>query len=90
MLNKKINDFNNRILIIDDEESVRDNFKIVLGKAEDDGDSELSDALQELTGIEQSGQKEDEKFIPDFELDFATNGKRGYELVKNSIEEGRP
>jgi signal transduction histidine kinase/DNA-binding response OmpR family regulator len=87
--------FNTRILVIDDEENVRDGFRKILQprgfKRELESQLELAgaalfDSDQELKARHR--QRSSATF--DFEFDEATNGKQGFEMVKAAIEEERP
>jgi len=87
--------FNTRILVIDDDENVRNSFRGILCPA----NTRVNEAL-ELEKIS-SALFDDDKpqpLIPskrssatfNFEYDEASNGKQGYEMVKKSLEEKKP
>jgi DNA-binding LytR/AlgR family response regulator len=75
-----------RILLIDDQETIHEDYRKVLG-ANRGSVSALSEAAASLF--------EDDERAPavewqGFELDSALQGRDGFELVQRSIEEGRP
>jgi len=76
------NDRNNRILIVDDEENIHQDFedtlKPILAKT-------LTDDL-----AKEFGSRVDENPLPEFELLHARSGKEAYEKVKTSLEENNP
>jgi signal transduction histidine kinase/FixJ family two-component response regulator len=86
--------FNTRILVIDDEENVRDSFRRILQPGEtgkelysklDEASAALFDSPQAATA---ALKRSSATF--DFELDEASNGKLGYEMIKKAVEEDRP
>lgn len=85
--------FNTRILVIDDEESVRDSFRRILqpGDFKREAYSELDKASAVLfdDNMEEGVFKRSSATF-DFELNEASNGKRGCEMVKTAIKENRP
>ncbi|OGV47176.1 MAG: hypothetical protein A2017_02425 [Lentisphaerae bacterium GWF2_44_16] len=87
--------FNTRILVIDDDESVRNGFSQILSPS-DSGRKEF-DKLEEAGSILFDDNKPIIKSHTkrssatfSFEYDEASNGKQGYEKVKKSILENRP
>ena len=86
--------FNTRILVIDDEETVRDSFREILIPVRSNHRNlrELSDAAADLFGDE--NPLEDIKLtspaVMRFEIDDVSNGKEGFEAVRKACEENRP
>lgn len=75
-------EWNNRVLIVDDQENIHDDFDDMLalsstGTATDD----LAEAFLEGT---------DDTFLPDFELIHASSGEQSYELVEMAMQSGKP
>ena len=87
--------FNTRILVIDDEENVRDSFRRILQAHDSKRDdySKLNEASNILfdigNGSKHNGLKRSSATF-DFEFFEASNGKQGYEMVKAAMEEERP
>ncbi len=78
---------NTRILVIDDEEAIRDSFReILLPKARDY--SGLSDASDSLFGSSGPVSRGTELF--DFKLDEAADGGVGVEKVREAVSAGAP
>ena len=77
---------NHRVLIIDDNEAIHDDFRKILGASQES--SELDDLEAHLFGEPSDTSTTDSKIT--FELSFATQGQDGYEMVTKSIEEERP
>lgn len=79
--------FNTRILVIDDEESIRNSFREILVPRRRDY-SELREASAELFGDDTPRPAGSETFQA--ELHEAESGARGLDLVKEAVEEDRP
>ena len=78
---------NTRILVIDDEEAVRDSFReILVPKPRDYGS--LEEASDALFGTQDRTPKGSELF--DFRLDEAADGESGLRKVKEAIDSGEP
>ena len=77
---------NHRVLIIDDNEAIHDDFRKILGASQES--SELDDLEAHLFGEPNDTSTTDSKIT--FELSFATQGQEGYEMVVESIEHERP
>ena len=77
--------FNNRILIIDDNPSIHDDFRKVLG-------SETTESRRELDDDEAAlfGEKAGSAAGADFELVSAFQGQEGLEAVRLAARDGRP
>jgi len=76
---------NRRILVVDDNPRIHDDFRTILVRTPD-GDDYLADLEAELFG-EVPPEKSAE--VP-FEVDSAHQGHEGLELVKRALGEGRP
>ena len=76
---------NRRILVIDDNESIHDDFRKILG-AQLNEDTELSQAAAELFGEKPKAPLSLERF----QLDFASQGSEGLEKVEQARREGKP
>lgn len=82
---------NTRVLVIDDEEIVRDSIREILTPKEDDHSSSLADAALDLFDeIEPIVADQLHRFHPIFEFDETNNGKSGLEKVKKAIQEEFP
>lgn len=90
-MNKKNRVLNTRILIIDDEEAVRENFCTILKTPDNDRHNTLRDAAALLFDDDEIPAS---THVPqsrwNFTIDTAENGKRGFELVQMSLAECRP
>ena len=77
---------NGRVLIVDDKESIHDDFRKILGKTE--GSAELADLEASLFGDDEPpGPKSSEL---GFELAFASQGQQALRLVKEAHERDEP
>ncbi|MFO8064197.1 MAG: ATP-binding protein [Spirochaetota bacterium] len=78
---------NTRVLVIDDEEAIRDSFReILLPKVRDYGS--LDQASDELFGSQDRTSRGSELF--DFKLDEAPDGAVGLAKVQESVDAGKP
>ena len=77
--------FNNRILIIDDNPSIHDDFRKVLGSESTESRRELDDDEAALFG-----EKAGSAAGADFELVSAFQGQEGLEAVRLAARDGRP
>jgi len=87
--------FNTRILVIDDEENVGDSFRRILQSHESKREdySELNEAgsiLFDITDNSEQRAMSRSSATFNFEFDEASNGKQGYEMIKSAIEKGHP
>ena len=74
---------NHRILIIDDNQAIHEDFKKILAaKPSNEGLDEADAAM--------FGEKESRPDLPHFEIDCASQGKEGLALIEKSLLEGRP
>ena len=76
------NGWNNRVLIVDDQDNIHDDFDDMLSS----GSSETS--TDDLAGA--FLEETDDSFLPDLELFHASSGERAYELVVSAKQEGNP
>lgn len=77
--------YNNKVLVIDDEEAILDVFRSVLGPEKENGEN--LEALNRLLESEEECPVDDRRV---FEVDTATQGKKGYELFAAALENGKP
>ncbi len=80
---------NTRVLVIDDEEMVRDNIEEILIPHFKSNDL-VDNAANILFDQEESPVEHRNSNIPKFEVDKASNGADGFAMVKKSIEIGKP
>jgi two-component system, NtrC family, sensor kinase len=76
---------NRRIIIIDDNEAIHDDFRKILSA--DVGSEDLNDDEAFLFG---DAEPQKPNCAPPFELDSAFQGKDGVESVRKAVESGRP
>ena len=76
------NDWNNRILIVDDQEEIHEDFEEMLtpGLTRASTDDLAKAFVPEV----------DESFLPEFELLHASSGEQAYEMVKGAIKADQP
>ncbi|WP_425421364.1 ATP-binding protein [Phaeodactylibacter xiamenensis] len=87
-------ELNTRVLVIDDEEMVRDSIKQIL-QPETAPESEAIAAAADLLFDEPVTEPaltshSALSVFPDFTVDLAVNGKQGYEMIKAALEAGNP
>jgi CheY-like chemotaxis protein len=85
--------FNTRVLIIDDEEMVRDNIEEILVPKETKKDAQLDAAADLLFGGDTATESSADvrrKHFPYFFVDKAVNGKQGLEMVKAAHQANQP
>ncbi|MEO1448174.1 MAG: hybrid sensor histidine kinase/response regulator [Bacteroidota bacterium] len=80
---------NNRILIIDDEEVIRDSVRAILMPAQRQS-AHLDQAAFDLFGDTKPLVKPANQALPAFELDEAPNGRAGLEKVRQGLENDQP
>lgn len=83
---------NTSVLVIDDEEMVRDNIEEILLPRKHSAESDSVDAAASIlfdTPVKPLIAPRTSN-IPNFTVDKASNGMEGLELVKKSVKEGRP
>ncbi len=81
----KTNPRNYRVLVIDDQAAIHDDFRKVIGRRTTDN-SQLDLAAAELLGEELATVADD---FEGFEIDCASQGMEGFDLVQKSLQEGR-
>lgn len=74
-----------RILVVDDNRSIHDDFKKILTRASESVDDELSALEAELFGTAAESEE-----LTQFDLGHATQGKEGVELAREAVEAGDP
>src|ERR1700744_3558049 len=74
---------NHRILVIDDNPAIHEDFRKILCKPKASG--ELADAEAALFGEETAPIK-----MPEFQIDSAYQGQEGLAMIEQSLQEGRP
>ena len=77
-------DQNRRILVIDDNQTIHEDFKKILSQNLESNDLAEDDAL--MFGSKESPPVE----LQEFEIDSAFQGREGLDLVEKSLREGRP
>ncbi len=75
---------NRRILVIDDNRAIHEDFHKIFHHNQDDPD-EMDAAMSAFFG-----EKQEQPQLPRFEIDSAYQGQEGCELVEKSIAENRP
>ena len=74
---------NNRILIVDDQEEIHEDFEEMLSH---NSKSSLADNLATAFGSD----IDDTGFLPEFDLTHARSGQEAFEIVQKSINDGNP
>lgn len=82
-------EFNTRVLVIDDEDSVRDSFKFALGRATPRS-QRLHDAAADLFDDDLPDRLSSPYTEMQLELDTARTGREGYAKVEQAVNEERP
>ena len=88
-----LKEFNSRLLVIDDEESVRDSFREILCPAKENNLqlSELADAAADFFEISDATRQASRgPEMIHYSMDEAASGKEALELVKKACKEDRP
>ncbi|HTA30067.1 MAG TPA: response regulator [Candidatus Cybelea sp.] len=81
---------NNRILVIDDNPEIHQDFRKVLGAKIDPGASALDSAEAAIFGGESEPAPDNGFPGEEFQIDSAYQGQEGLEMVQRALEEGRP
>src|SRR5665647_109076 len=76
-------DKNHRILVIDDNKAIHDDFKKILGKENAPDDLDAREAAM-------FGEKTPALVLPKFQLDSAFQGQEGLALIEKSLQEDYP
>jgi two-component system, cell cycle response regulator len=82
-----LNDISPRILVIDDQESIHEDYQKIIGRRQSTSLA-LTKAVAELFGDPQNPSAADESTR--FEIDFAFQGEEGLRRVQQALQEGRP
>jgi len=86
-----INELNTSVLVIDDEEMVRDNIEdILVPRAQSQEQSDIGNAVNILFDKPASLLTTRNRNIPVFTVDKASNGAEGIQKVKEALERGKP
>jgi two-component system NtrC family sensor kinase len=86
-----MNDLNTSVLVIDDEEMVRDNIEdILVPRGQSHEQEGISDAVNILFGNTATLLAPRTRNIPVFTVDKASNGMEGIRKVREAQEQGRP
>lgn len=83
-------ELNTRVLVIDDEEMVRDSIKQILQPETVLESEEISAAADLLFDEPVLTSRSTLDVFPDFTVDLAVNGKQGYEMIKAALDGGNP
>jgi diguanylate cyclase (GGDEF)-like protein len=78
---------NRRILIIDDQKSIHEDYRKVIGSRQRDP-SVINEAAMNLFGEEEESGRS--AWQESFEIDSAYQGEEGLQMVQKALEEGRP
>lgn len=79
-MNTALTNLNRRILVIDDNQAIHDDFRKILGHP-DDEDAALQQAEARIFGAEENML---------FEIDAASQGEEGVRMMEQAMAEGRP
>ena len=76
-------EWNNRVLIVDDQENIHDDFDDMLfsGRSSETSTDDLAEAFLEET---------DDTFLPDLKLFHASSGEQAYAMVESAKDSGEP
>jgi two-component system NtrC family sensor kinase len=86
-----MNEVNTSVLVIDDEEMVRDNIEdILIPRGQSEEQDNIDNAFDILFGSPKPLLLSRTKCIPVFTVDKASNGMEGVKKVQRAIENGRP
>ena len=80
---------NARILVVDDNESIHEDFRKVLVREENTDHAELNDLEAELFGDNETGSPTENEFL-DYDVDSALQGQEALAMVEKAADEGRP
>lgn len=85
-----INQVNTSVLVIDDEELVRDNIEVILAPKAFIEDNSISQAARILFDTPKEILTIRTSKIPVFTVDKASNGREGVDCVRKALENGQP
>jgi len=85
MENEKKQFTNRRILVIDDNENIHEDFRVILESHDDENQVDVSQEEEAIFGSMDSSAKH-----PEFEVHSAFQGKEGVEKVSQALREDRP
>ncbi|MFI5137037.1 MAG: ATP-binding protein [Sphingobacteriales bacterium] len=86
-----MNELNTSVLVIDDEEMVRDNMEdILVPKATSEAHESLKNAVNVLFDAPATLLMPRNPGIPVFTVDKASNGMEGVQMVRKALEQGHP
>src|ERR1700740_2891969 len=86
-----MNEVNTSVLVIDDEEMVRDNIEdILIPRSQTEEQEEIDNAFDVLFGNTKPLLVSRTPSIPTFTVDKASNGMEGLKKVKAAVENGTP
>lgn len=83
-------EYNTRILIVDDNESIHEDFRKVLIQEINQDHAELDDLEAELFGEESETSSENSGELLKYEVDSALQGQEALAMVDKAAQEGRP
>ncbi len=83
---------NNRILIVDDQEDLREQLgKLLVSSGQPNKTSTLVQSMRErLMGIEEDKQASAPKIVPQYDIDTAGQGEEAFEMVQAAIDNNAP
>ena len=83
---------NNRILIVDDQEDLREQLgRLLVSSGQPNKTSTLVQSMRErLMGIEEEKQTSASKMVPQYDIDTAGQGKEAFEMVQAAIDNNAP
>jgi len=83
---------NNRILIVDDQEDLREQLgKLLVSSGQPNKTSTLVQSMRErLMGIEEDKQTSAPKVVPQYDIDTAGQGKEAFEMVQAALDNNAP
>lgn len=81
---------NTRILIVDDNESIHEDFRKVLIHETNEDYAALDDLEAELFGEEPAAETENTSELMEYEVDSALQGQEALAMVDKAAQEGRP
>jgi len=81
---------NNRILIVDDNKSIHDDFRKVLATVESLENQEVNDLEAELFGDDNESSNADINYEQIYSIDSAFQGQEALSMIQKAEEEGKP